>query len=302
MTPDRSLVVVADDYGIGPETSRGIRELACEGHISATVLLVNSPYAKDAVAAWRRAGWPGELGWHPNLTLDHPILPPTAVPSLVRPDGSFWPLGRLLLRALTGRLNVVDIVAELRAQYGRFCDLVGSPPPLVNAHQHVATFPPVERLLRELLRGQSPRPFLRRIGEPLATLLRIPGAEIKRVALSWLGRRAARRAKADGFPGCSQFAGLTDPAYVADPRFFARWLRAVPGNTVELMCHPGYHDRTLIGRDCSADNQYVARRVFELDLLRAADYSAAIRDAGFRLVAPSEVGSAVPKCRSAISA
>ena len=54
----RQLVVVADDFGIGPETDRGILELGAAGLVGSTVLLVNSPYAEAGVAAWNRAGRP----------------------------------------------------------------------------------------------------------------------------------------------------------------------------------------------------------------------------------------------------
>ena len=99
----RRLLVTADDFGIGPETSRGILELALRGTVTSTVLLVNSPFAEDGVAAWRKAGCPLELGWHPCLTLDSPVLPAERVPSLVGPDGRFSTLGQLLKRLLRGR-------------------------------------------------------------------------------------------------------------------------------------------------------------------------------------------------------
>src|SRR5947209_16873441 len=90
----RFLVVTADDFGIGPATSRGILDLAARGKVTGTVLLVNSPHAAEAVRDWRRAGGPGrlDLGWHACLTLDRPVLPPRQVPSLVRPDGTFLSL------------------------------------------------------------------------------------------------------------------------------------------------------------------------------------------------------------------
>ena len=47
----RSLIVVADDYGIGPATSRGILDLAAEGLVTGAVLLVNSPHAAEGVRA-----------------------------------------------------------------------------------------------------------------------------------------------------------------------------------------------------------------------------------------------------------
>jgi predicted glycoside hydrolase/deacetylase ChbG (UPF0249 family) len=292
MSARRSLVVVADDFGIGPETSRGILELAAEGRITATVLLVNSPYAESAVAAWERAHRPVELGWHPCLTLDRPTLAPDRVPSLVGRDGYFHPLGRFVRRAYSGRIRAADVGAELRAQYDHFRALIGYWPRIVNTHQHVALFPPVGRALFDLLADQYPRPFVRRVSEPAWTIARIPGARFKRSVLSMFGNRAARRADAFGFPSCELLAGVTDPPFVADEQFFIRWLRAAPANSVELMCHPGYRDETLIGRDCIADNECIARRVHELHLLRAADFTAAALRAGFRLTAPAELPGA----------
>src|SRR3954454_12510926 len=101
----RHLIVTADDYGIGPATSEGILDAAASGVITASVLLVNSPYAHDAVQAWRKQDCPMELGWHPNLTLDFPILPPSQVPSLIGPDGNFWPLSSFMRRWFFGRLR-----------------------------------------------------------------------------------------------------------------------------------------------------------------------------------------------------
>src|SRR5437763_6300826 len=94
----RQLVVIADDYGIGPATSRGILDLAADGLVTGAVLLVNSPYAAEGVRAWRQAGTPMELGWHPCLTIDAPVLPARDVPSLVGRDGRFHSLGRLMRR------------------------------------------------------------------------------------------------------------------------------------------------------------------------------------------------------------
>ncbi len=56
MDATRFLVVIADDYGIGPETSRAILELAARKVVTGTVLLVNSPHAEGAVRAWRQSG------------------------------------------------------------------------------------------------------------------------------------------------------------------------------------------------------------------------------------------------------
>ena len=120
MSGKRYLVVTADDYGIGPPTSQGILDLAMQGVVQGTVLLVNSPHAEAGVRLWRRAGMPVELGWHPCLTLDSPVLAPAQVASLTRSDGRFWPLGSFLRRLVQGRIRAEEVEAEWRAQLQRF--------------------------------------------------------------------------------------------------------------------------------------------------------------------------------------
>jgi chitin disaccharide deacetylase len=285
----RYLVVTADDFGIGPATSQGILDLAARGLLTGTVLLVTSPHAEAAVRTWRQAGAPLELGWHPCLTLDRPVLPPGRVPSLVGPDGRFWPLGGLVGRLCRGLARPAEIEAELRAQYRRFLDLVGRPPPSVNSHHHVQVFRPVGALLRRVLAEQRPPPYVRRVREPWPMLGVVPGARCKRALLTLLGRREARRCRRAGLPGNDWLAGVTDPPCVADPDYLVRWLTRIPGRAVELTCHPGYLDTTLIGRDCTATDGLLLRRVRELHLLRQPGFRDACRRAGFTLVPASAV-------------
>ena len=60
----RFLVVIADDYGIGPETSRGILELAGRGVVTGTVLTLLGRYE-----SWRQEvdGFPGN-DWLAGIT------------------------------------------------------------------------------------------------------------------------------------------------------------------------------------------------------------------------------------------
>lgn len=277
---DRLLLVTADDFGIGPETTRGILDLAERGVVTSTVLLANSPFAEDAVRQWRAGSRSLELGWHPCLTLDSPLLPPDRVPSLIGVDGRFHPLGQFLIRLAFGRIDALEVEAELRAQLERFVELVGRPPVNVNAHHHVHVFPRVGAALARVLAGIATRPFLRRVSEPLRTLFRVPGARLKRAFLWSLGRRRAL-----AFSGNDVLIGITDPPRVHDPRFFARWLSEARGQYVELCCHPGYPDRTLTDRDPDP----AQRRSREQELLAAAEFLDAVRAAGFRLVSAAEM-------------
>ena len=291
----RFLTIIADDFGIGPATSQGILDLAARRLLGGAVFLVNGPHAEESVRAWRHGSAPLELGWHPCLTLDAPVLPPRRVPSLVGADGRFRPLGQFLKCLVTGVIRPDEIAAELEAQYRRFRELVGHPPGFINAHHHVHVFAPVGSILLDLVKRQRPLPYLRKVREPWSDVLAIPGARIKRVLLGTLGRWLARRQESAGLPGNDWLAGVTDPWCVTDPQFFVRWIRRVPGRIVELACHPGHIDPTLVGRDCTLTDGMLLRRVREFQLLRDPAFLDAVREAGFCLAAPSELNALFPR-------
>jgi predicted glycoside hydrolase/deacetylase ChbG (UPF0249 family) len=290
VSDNRFLVVTADDFGIGAATTQGILELAKAGRVTGSVLLVTSPHAVTAVEAWRRAGEPLELGWHPCLTLDQPVAPARLVRSLIDGRGRFWPLGRFVCRLIAGCIRTVDIETELRAQYERFRELVGHPPSVVNSHHHVQVFSPVGDILGEILASQMPRPYMRRILEPWRALLRVPGARLKRTLLTMLGRSDASRQRQRGFPGNDWLAGITNPGCVTDPNFLVRWLNRIPGRVVELTCHPGRRDLSLVGRDCALEDEQLDRRVYELALLSHPRFQTACAQAGLTLMTPSDIG------------
>jgi hypothetical protein len=288
MDATRHLVVVADDFGIGLQTSRGILDLGARGLVTGTVLLVNSEYAPASVATWRRSGEPLELGWHPNLTLDKPVSAPASVASLVDYDGRFWPLGRFLRRLSRGLIRETDIRTELRAQYLRFIELVGQPPALVNSHQHVALFSPVGSILIELLKETGQTAYVRAVREPWRLLHSVGGARAKRGFLSMVGRRSARRFENAGFGAADWLAGLSNPEHAIRPNYFVRWLTHMPGQAVELMCHPGHLDPTLGGRDGTTPGGSQPWRVEEYRRLTDPHFAEACAHAGFRRVRPSE--------------
>jgi chitin disaccharide deacetylase len=285
----RKLLVIADDFGMGPNTSRGILELAQRKLVTGSVLLVNTTYAQEAVASWRRAGQPMDMGWHPNLTLDAPILPAGKVPSLTTRDGTFWPLGKFMARLFTGRINAAEVGAELEAQLKLYIDLVGAPPTHVNSHQHLSVFAPIHDCLLDLLLREGMHPYIRRVREPWNLVMKIEGARKKRAFLNYFGRATARELDLYGFPGNDWLAGVTDPPWLKRGEYYEDWLKAIPGNVVELSCHPGHLDETLLGRDCFPNDGYLERRVSEYNLLTRPEFPRAIAEAGFTLISPTQL-------------
>jgi predicted glycoside hydrolase/deacetylase ChbG (UPF0249 family) len=283
---DRWLLITADDFGIGPLTSQGILKLAERRVITSTVLLVTSPYAEDAIRAWRGTRSRLEVGWHPCLTLDRPILPPRRVPSLVTEAGGFYSLGAFLARLLLGKICCEEVQAEFAAQYQRFIKLVGSVPYNVNAHHHIHVFEPIRRALVAVLDRQNPKPYLRPVRENWGTLLGVRGARLKRMLLSAFGTRSA--GKRD-FPGADRLIGITDPIYVHRQDFFQNWLYATEDQTVELTCHPGRWDDALEGRDGSWRDGQLLRRVKEYEGLIQPEFLHAVEEEGFTLVSAADL-------------
>lgn len=288
MNGTRKLLITADDYGIGPETSRAIRELGATRLVTSTVLLVNSPHAESDIALWKIAGCPVEMGWHPNLTMDQPILPPHRVPSLVDRRGHFLSLATLSRKLFLGLVKHRELRDELAAQYRRHVELVGRHPWMVNGHKHIHIFPMVGAALREVLSDQKEPCYLRHLGEPTGLIRSIPGARLKRVFLTTLGRWSGRKQSRSGFWGNEVLAGITDPIWVQDPDFFIRWLQQVPGQVVELMVHPGHYDTTLLQRDCT-DDEGLRRRVDEWQRLTADSFLEACDRAGFQRISAEEL-------------
>src|SRR5262245_11890986 len=87
MTPARTLIVNADDFGLTGAVSRGILEAARRGIVTSTTAIVNRPIAPALVAELDASGL--GVGLHLNLTLGAPVSDPRRVASLVDGQGRF---------------------------------------------------------------------------------------------------------------------------------------------------------------------------------------------------------------------
>ncbi|MSR30239.1 MAG: ChbG/HpnK family deacetylase [Gemmataceae bacterium] len=289
MALKKNLVVIADDFGIGPKTSEGILQAFRAGSITATVLIVTSPFAQESIECWRQEGLGESLGWHPNLTLDSPVLPPGEVPSLVDEKGKFHSLGKFLWLSFTGKIRTDEVNRELRAQLARFKEWTGYYPVVVNSHQHIAAFSAAGKCLIEIFQEINQRPFFRRVREPWETILCSKGARIKRAFLSWQGKKNALLLKKNGFPGADCLLGICDYRQVGARGFLEGRLNGISGPLVEWMAHPGLPDCTLEGRDAPKGHSALAMRYQELRYFCTGEFQETAEGLGFNLLKPGEI-------------
>ena len=235
----KQLIVTGDDYGLCPAVNDAIEECLAAGAMRATCVMANMPSSAGAVSL--RTKFPqSSIGVHWNLTQGRPVLEPGRVATLVNADGEFS--GSLRRQWLMRRLDIIEVRAELRAQYERFRALAGAAD-FWNSHQDVHVFPGLFQLFVELgndLRIPAMRCHERFTlpmhGSASAYHLRHPSYWAKGYVIRhWSARaRAAGVRMPDGrvnLPGYQ--AGKYTPAVLVDR---LNWRKV--HNAVELVIHP----------------------------------------------------------------
>ncbi len=132
---EKLLIINADDYGLTPDVSRGIRYAHANGLVTSTTALMNSvDIARDLEVACRETPNMG-FGVHLNLTLGRPLLPTEAVPSIVDQEGRFMSLGFLKLNI--SQIDPTHVYKEWKAQIEKMISL-GITPDHLDSHHHVS--------------------------------------------------------------------------------------------------------------------------------------------------------------------
>lgn len=231
MSPEPSLtpfVMCADDYGITPEISAGILELARHKRITATSAMSLSPHWSAWAAPLRDCHAAMDVGLHLDWTS------PFAVK-----EGFGKALPLLMALSALRLLSPSTIERAIELQLDLFETHFQAPPDHVDGHQHIHQFPMIrDMLMRILSRRYSPqeRPWIR-----IARIAKYP-VNLKAQVINAMGATALQRLAIEhGFAHSAHLTGVYD--FQGDSRLYLQhlrnWLKQMPSNTV-LMCHPGH--------------------------------------------------------------
>jgi predicted glycoside hydrolase/deacetylase ChbG (UPF0249 family) len=247
----RRIWLCADDYGISPAVSAGIRQLIARRRINATSVMVASPYFNLAEAEALDALNAGEpraaLGLHVTLT------------------APFAPVERL----------VIEIGTQLRL----FLEAFGRLPDFLDGHQHVHLAPQVRDALLKVATEAAPRAWVRQCGRP-------PGArrlrDAKALVLDILSLAFRRQALELGVATNPAFAGSYEFTAKADfAKLFPGFLTGLPDGGL-VMCHPGFVDDELRSLDPLTD-----LRERELAYFESEAFTIALAAQGATLAEPA---------------
>lgn len=241
----RQITLCADDYGLHPAINHGILILAKQRRLSAVSCMSQStlwPEAAHQLAPYRRQL---SVGLHFNLT-----------EGLAATD---IPLSKLVLSALTGRLDTQQLTRLLQQQLDVFEAHWQAPPDHVDGHQHVHALPNIRATVMATLKARygAKLPALRDPGK----LMSVTDAPLKSWLLRLLCRHFGATANAHGFSCNNAFAGVYSLADDVDyARLFNRWAHDLPHGGL-LMCHPAK------GYDMDFSCAHLAARNHEFDYL-----------------------------------
>lgn len=224
----RRIVLCADDYGVSPGVSRGIRELLEMERLSATSCMVVFPEFADDGPLLSPFLDRADIGLHFTLTADKPLR-------------------SVLLAGWLHRLSADDMRCEVERQLGIFTSAMGRAPSYIDGHQHVHLLPGVREAVVEAAARIGA--YVRVTHEPITFAMLQRPAPVDSAYLSRASRPLARMAAQRGVPTNTGFRGVRSFREREPFRDMLRGMIAGAASGSIVMCHPGHVDKTLTNRD-----------------------------------------------------
>lgn len=242
----RPIWLCADDYGMSPAVSTGIRELVAQGRLNATSVMVVAPSFDRAEADSLKIFNADErrvaIGLH--VTLTGRFKPMSAGYRPTR-NGVFVSLPEMMMRGRLGLLDRRSLTAEIATQLEAFVTWFGQAPDFIDGHQHSHLAPQVREALLDVVKEIAPDAWVRQCGGVPG--LPRTGWDTKTRILDALSVKFRALAAERNIATNPAFAGAYEllSAGEADfARLFPGFLRGLPPHSV-VMCHPGFVDAEL---------------------------------------------------------
>lgn len=219
------LIVNADDFGYSKGINYGIIEAHRNGIVNSTTMMMNMPGVTHAVDLAKEN--PNlKVGIHLVLTCGKPLL--TDVPTLVDQNG-FFKKNREILES---NISLEELEREWTAQIDKFLE-TGLTLTHIDSHHHAHTVPTFLPVVQKLSQKYN---------------------------------LSVRRVSDHAIEGVTPFSDVFLHEFYGEGAtydFFEKiGTRVQDGQTVEVMCHPGYLDHEVLN-----NSSYAKERVTEIEIL-----------------------------------
>lgn len=276
-TPVRLVAICADDFGVDHAVNDAIVDLAAQGRLSATSVLVDGSAVQNAKTLLGPLAL--DIGLHLNLT--------DAIGQLTLSDVK--PLARLILQAHARQLSQHWVRVGIERQFDHFERLFGKAPDYVDGHLHVHQLPIVRDGLIDVLNRRYPgqKIWIRDTRSPRG-LKPSWSDRLKPWLIGHLGMPAlAKKAQASGWQTNQGFVGVYDftRAHPAYDDMLKRWCAHCTTGSL-IMTHPA--------KQSMAGDPIGQSRVDEYLVLGSKAFGQYLSDENIRVTRLSHVFSTLP--------
>jgi predicted glycoside hydrolase/deacetylase ChbG (UPF0249 family) len=270
------LIVNADDYNTDRQRNRGILQAARSGIVTSVSVIANL-HGTDEQLAELTEVMGARIGIHLNITSGRPLI--SGLKTLTDDAGVFYPKKTVWRKALFGTLDMKEVEEEFAAQVAAL-NAAGIAPDHLDGNNHIHVFPGIAQAAACL----AQRCGIPRIRLPLELFSWRQYLQPRAQKKYWIGRlsrRARPMFQCCGLRCTDHFAGIQYPR-VAQAASLKAFLGRVAKGTTELMCHPGYQNRS--------ENPFSTyERERELEALTCAEILAEVRRLNIHLISYGEI-------------
>lgn len=143
------VIINADDFGISPEVNEAIVRCFNEGIISSTTIMMNMPYAKDAVLLAFEHGFEDSVGLHFNIIEGKPLTEKIKKCKRICREGKFNYRRNTVKKWSSFEKEAIR--EEFDAQLNALIDL-GILPSHIDSHQHTHTELPIFNIIKKSIK------------------------------------------------------------------------------------------------------------------------------------------------------
>lgn len=152
-------IINADDFGLSKTVNQAILYCFKKNLIQCTSLMVNMPFADEAVAISKKEGFSHLLGLHINLVEGAPLSSEIKKTRFCDENGLFnGSIMRGKCRLIMSREETIAVKEEIEAQFTKFFDY-GCRCHHIDSHRHSHTNYPVLKIILKLAKSLSDCPI-----------------------------------------------------------------------------------------------------------------------------------------------
>lgn len=234
-SPDKLLILCADDYGQNAAIDEGILLLATNERINAISCMVNSANWPHSAHQLEQVKQNCLIGLHINLTFGQAL----SLKWQQTYTSQFNSLSSLMRKVYLNDCAPHCIEAEILAQLAAFQQTTGKNPDFIDGHEHVHQLPLIRDILLRIYKQEKLIAFCRNTSNGWQDFFSLKSFPKQQAILLLGGFVWRQRLKQRQIAANTSFAGIYNFAKAKNYRYYFQHFLQKSSHGGLIMCHPG---------------------------------------------------------------